>query len=335
MSSRTGGREIEMMARVAALYYLEDMTQERIARTLGLSRPKVSRLLQRARSEKIVEITVHVDPALGVRLEERLVDEFRLRQAFLVSDQLVEDAQRAAVASAAAAYLSRNLPDGAVVAVGMGRNVGEVPDQLVNPALRPGCKFVSAIGGSPEVAAPVNSNDISRRLAEHFGAKATGLYAPSYARTTAEHDAFMRHQDVRATLQLAKSARVALVGIGDAREDSAVVKMGSFSASEMDRLRKAGAIGDVLGIFFDIRGRPVVGGMESRVIALGASDLRRIDSVLAVASERSKANAILGALRTGMVDVLFTTIAIAREILTTVDEDRKAAAPRGRKRSPS
>jgi len=316
-----------MMARVAALYYLEDMTQEKIARTLGLSRPKVSRLLQRARSEKIVEITVHVDPALSARLEERLVDEFRLRQAFLVSDQLVESAQRAAVAGAAAGYLARNLEDGVVVAVGMGRNVGAVPDQLVNPAMRPGSRFVSAIGGSPEVEAPVNPNDISRRLAEQFGAKATGLYAPSYARTTAEHDAFMRHRDVRATLQLARSARVALVGIGDAREDSAVVKMGCFSASEMDGLREAGAVGDILGTFFDIHGRPVADGMDSRVIALGGTDLRRIGEVLAVASERSKASSLLGALRTGVVDVLFTSIAIARQILATADKQAQSPPP--------
>ena len=37
-----------LLYRVAQAYYDEDLTQQQIARRFGLSRPKVSRLLQRA-----------------------------------------------------------------------------------------------------------------------------------------------------------------------------------------------------------------------------------------------------------------------------------------------
>ena len=39
-------------------YYEDDLTQEQIARRFGLSRIKVSRLLQQARHERIVQITI-------------------------------------------------------------------------------------------------------------------------------------------------------------------------------------------------------------------------------------------------------------------------------------
>src|SRR5664279_1400130 len=77
-------QEIELMTRVASMYYLEDVTQGEIAAQLGLSRPKVGRLLKRAKQEGIVEITVHTHPALSMRLENALQARFGLRQALLV-----------------------------------------------------------------------------------------------------------------------------------------------------------------------------------------------------------------------------------------------------------
>jgi DNA-binding transcriptional regulator LsrR (DeoR family) len=56
-------------------------------------------------------------------------------------------------------------------------------------------------------------------------------------------------------------------------------------------------------------------GMEHRVVGLSAEDLRSIPCVLAIASEREKVQAILGALRAGLVQVIATSTHNAREIL--------------------
>ncbi len=48
----------DLLVRASRLYYVEDRGQAEIATLLGISRPGVSRLLQRARDEKIVEIRV-------------------------------------------------------------------------------------------------------------------------------------------------------------------------------------------------------------------------------------------------------------------------------------
>ncbi len=43
-------QEIELVTRVASLYYLEDVTQGETADALGLSRPRVGWLLKKARA---------------------------------------------------------------------------------------------------------------------------------------------------------------------------------------------------------------------------------------------------------------------------------------------
>jgi DNA-binding transcriptional regulator LsrR (DeoR family) len=302
------------MTRVASQYYLEGMTQEAVARSLRLSRPKVGRLLDRARSVGIVEITVNVHPDIGLKVESALASEFGLDQVILVNDQTDESGQRASVARATAAFLKRQLNDGDVVALGMGRNVGAVPDYIGTPAPR-GATFVSAIGGSPLVGGDVNPNEICRRLAEAFRGSAEMLYAPAYAETPEVRDAFMQHDAVREGLERARAASVALIGIGNARDDSAVVRMGCFSLAEMRRLRDRGAVGDILGSFFDADGNVVVDGIGDRVVAIGRTDLESIDCVVAVCSERDKSDAILGALRSGMVNVLVTNLSTARTVL--------------------
>jgi DNA-binding transcriptional regulator LsrR (DeoR family) len=306
--------DIELMTRVASQYYLEGMTQEAVARSLRLSRPKVGRLLDRARIAGIVEITVHVHPDIGLQVEAALVSEFGLNQVLLVNDQTDESGQRASVARAAAGLLRRRLSDGDVVALGLGRNVGAVPDFIGTPPPR-AATFVSAIGGSPLVDTGVNPNEICRRLAEAFGGSAEVLYAPAYAETPTVRDAFINHDGVREVLERARTANVALIGIGNARDDSAVVRMGCFSVSEMRRLRERGAVGDVLGSFFDVDGHAVVDGIGDRVVAIGRVDLEAIGCVVAICSERDKGDAILGALRSGMVNVLVTNLSTARIVL--------------------
>ena len=307
-------RDIELMTRVASQYYLEGMTQEAVARSLRLSRPKVGRLLDRARMTGIVEITVNVHPDIGLQVEAALVSEFGLNQVLLVNDQSDEAGQRASVARAAAGFLKRHLSDGDVVALGMGRNVGAVPDFVGTPTLR-AATFVSAIGGSPLVDTGVNPNEICRRLAEAFAGTAEVLYAPAYAETPAVRDAFINHDDVRDVLERARAANVALIGIGNARDDSAVVRMGCFSVAEMRRLRERGAVGDILGSFFGADGHAVVDGIGDRVVAIARADLEAIKCVVAICSERDKGEAVLGALRSGMVKVLVTNLSTARTVL--------------------
>ena len=307
-------QEIELLTRVASLYYMEDSTQAEIASLLGLSRPKVGRLLRRARDEGVVDISIRTSAALSAKLESEIVAHFGLMTATLVADQSSAEAQRSLVARATADLLARTVQDGSVVAVGMGRNVGAVPGQL---SAVPGrsCTFVSAMGGSPQVGSGVNPNDICRRLAESFRGRAESLYAPAYADSEPGREAFMRHSDVNETLARARAADIAIVGIGDARNDSAVVQMGCFSAREMAGMREAGAVGDILGFFFDVRGRAAAGSLGNRVVGLSADDLRSVARVIAVTSEEGKAASVLGALRTGIVNVLVTSVGIARQVL--------------------
>ena len=50
--------EIDLMFKVAELYYIDEFKQEKIARRLNISKYKVSRVLKKAKEEGVVKMQV-------------------------------------------------------------------------------------------------------------------------------------------------------------------------------------------------------------------------------------------------------------------------------------
>lgn len=324
--------EFELLARLAHRYYVDGRTQEEIGREFALSRPKVQRLLERARWTGVVDIRIEAPPWLNLDLEAQLREAFRLSDVIVSPARTDPQSQREAVARSAAQYLERRLDDGAIVAVGHGRDTGEVP-RFFRPRRRLACTFVSAMGGSPRVDAPTNPNEISQALAEKCGGRAESLYAPAYVESAEMRDRLLEQEAIAHTLGVAARASVALVGIGGTDDACTMVRSGCLSTDEIARLRSQGAVGDVLGNYVDAEGKVIASPHSSRLVALSIDELWRIETVVAVVSEVEKPNAIFGILRAGVVDVLIVDEGNARTVLERARQAGLAAPVRLQGRS--
>jgi DNA-binding transcriptional regulator LsrR (DeoR family) len=314
--------ELDVMTEIAALYYADEVTQEELSQRFGMSRAKIGRLLKRAREEGIVEIRVRAHRGVSVEIEQEFIRRFRIDQLIVAPDHRDLDIQRAGLAGLVAAHLNRLLRDGTIVAVGMGRNVGAVADGIVSPNQRM-VTFVSAIGGSLRAGEIMNPDHICRRLAARFGGESETLYAPALVENTTVRAALMQNETVRQTLDRARRADIALIGVGDLSEDSNMVRMGWFTPQEITEARLSGTIGDMMGYdFFDIQGNPTSAPLQERIMGLTTSELRRIPNVIAIASESTKAAGILGALRTGTINTLATSLSNAHTVLSLDDATR-------------
>lgn len=314
MPKALSGEEHELLARLAHRWYVDGRTQGEIAREFGLSRPKVQRLLERARGEGVVEIHIAAPMGLDLDLEARLVSRFGLVHVIVSPRRDDPESQRAGVARAAAGYLEGRLQSGSVVAVSHGRDTGAVP-RYFRPPDPIGCVFASAMGGSPKVDAPTNPNEICVALAERCGGRAEGLYAPAYVGDSEVRDSLLAQEAVRQTLKVAANADVALVGIGGTDDGCTMVRSGCLSRREIARLRKQGAVGDVLGNYVDVDGEHLAAPHSGRLIGLSIDQLRDIGTVIAVVSGDEKPLAILGVLRAGIVDVLVVDEPNARAVM--------------------
>ncbi len=317
------GRE-HLLVQVAQLYYELSLSQEEVARRLGISRSYVSRLLSEARRRHIVEVRVRPRFPTVPSLETELRDRFRLREAHvLLSGNQSTDMILRGLGALAAERLRDLLHAHIIVAIGWGTAVCETLNSL-RPTEVDGAQIVQMIGGlatSNQSMIRIDGTELARRLAEAVRGTFRYLPAPNYVESTLAHEALMRERNVREVLALASRADVALVGIGSADpQASGFVRAGLLSSDDLQAIVQAGAVGDICGYYFDVHGRVLDLELHQRLVGLDLASIRRIKSVVAVAGRKEKARAILGALRGEYVDILVTDDTAVREVLRLSDE---------------
>jgi DNA-binding transcriptional regulator LsrR (DeoR family) len=307
------------MAKVADLYYLRDLPQRTIAERLGLSRPAVSRLLTRSRAAGVVRIEVIPPEGTHHTLEHALEATFGLREAVVVGGRSESPvATRRALGRAGAAYLDRLLRGGERIGISWGGTLGAVIDHVRPRALK--TTIIPLVGGLGQAAPGIHANDLARRLGEAHRGRVHLLHAPAVVATPGVRDALLSDPRIHDVLDLARGVSVALVGIGALGPSSTLIESGCVSAAEIRSLRRRGAVGDVCTRPFGPDGSPSTEALDARILALTLNDLRRIPTVIGIAGGIEKAEAILGVLRGGLVDVLVTDQGAARAVLRLAQE---------------
>ena len=264
------------MAEVARLYYVRDLTQQQIAKRLGISRFKVLRLLEQARSEGVVRFEIDEPVPVLDDLSARLEERFGLERAVVVEED---------VAAAAAHLLPGLLRSGDVLGVAWGATLQLVAEQL--PVIATGTTVVQICGALPGLRAGTGPTELAARFAERTRGRFYPLPAPALASRRAR-DELLAHAAVRPAVEMFDRVTVALVGIG---------------------VRPGG--GHLLVHVFGEDGRL---GKPELAVAMSAEQLRRARTI-AVAGGAAKRTAVHGALQTGLLTGMVTDERCARHAL--------------------
>jgi DNA-binding transcriptional regulator LsrR (DeoR family) len=304
-----------LLVKVLQMYYLENQTQEAIARKSGVSRATIVRLLAEGREEGLVKITIR-DPLLeSFDLERRLKAAYNLSEALVASLTPTDPSKlKGAIGELAAEYILGNIRDGMMLAVSAGSTMYAVSTCL-QPSTFKNVSVISLHGGCNEKST-INPDDIARSFAEKLGAKCFYINAPALAESRQKRNAIISERRIQAILAKIRHANMAIVGIGDLSAHTLVVKsnLPDGDALIAEVLRK-GAVGELLGHYFAEDGRKIDCEMDNRIIGIGIDELKRIPIVAAVAGGESKIKAIESVLRSGFCNALVTDIGTARALL--------------------
>ena len=305
-----------LLAQVAHLYFEEQLTQNDIADRFDLSRIKVHRLLREARDRGIVRIAVNWPLTRAAALEARLTEAFELREAVVVSTEAGgEQAAAARLGLAGARILEQALLSGQAMAVFLGTATRSVIDSLQAGGL-PEVRVVQAIGNRPLPQRDYDASELAGELAKKLGGEVVFLRAPPVADSPAAAALIAEQRDIRSSLDAARSADFALVGVGSLDpESSAMFRSGAVTAEELADARRRGAVGDLAWRLIDEHGAPVDCDLTDRVIGASLQDLRSIPTTLAVAAGKAKVRPLLAALRSETIDILCTDSPTAGAVL--------------------
>ncbi|MGO7532931.1 sugar-binding transcriptional regulator [Rhizobium leguminosarum] len=310
--------ELRLISRVAQMYHLEGRRQAEIAQHLRLSQATVSRMLKRAEAEDIVRTSVTPPVGTYTELESALREKYDLPEAIVV--ECTEDrdgAIMARIGEAAAHLLEVTLAPGEIIGVSSWSQTISKMVENIHPLKSAQAKYVvQTLGGMGDPSVQTHATQLTTRLARLTGAEPKLLAVQGV--TTSREAKFLMQADpyVRETMDLFGSITLAIVGIGAVEPSELLARSGNiFSSRELSDLAEAGAVGDISLRFFDKNGKPVKTPLDDRVIGLPLEDLERVDRVIALAGGSKKTDAIAGALRVGVIDMLVTDKFTAQRLI--------------------
>lgn len=307
-----GDAETQLQARAAWYYYMGNMTQQEIADRLGLTRLRVNRLIGQARTDGLVRIDIRVPLADCVELEEKLKARFGLDDVSIVPTVPDQDALQQAIGEAAGAMLDPLLKDGAGLGVGWGRTLRAAVRRLT--PRRFANSWVATLMGGLTRGSGTNTFEVATEFARVLGAECYYLAAPIYLPSTESRSTLLTHYGLAEVMRRAREGQVALTTAGDLTSRSLLAATHIVSEC-IPELRRAGAVGDLLGTFLDADGRPVDHPLNSRVMALPPAHLQAYPISILACGGGEKLPIARAILRAGYVRRLVTDAATGNGLL--------------------
>jgi DNA-binding transcriptional regulator LsrR (DeoR family) len=313
----TSGEQHRLLYRIAQAYYVDGLTQKQIANRFGLSRPKVSRLLQRGRDNGIINITLLPPPNGMASLEHKLERRFGLQEAVVVpvSDATHHPTVVKELGPAAAECLIRSISGDEVIATAWGTSILAMANALPYKSW-PGVTVVQGLGGLGPADTVEHSAELTQHLARKLGAKLRLMPAPGIVASREMAEALKSDAQISAALRLAAEAEIAIVGLGVPIPDSIVLRTATIiTPADLERLQELGAVGDIALRYMDKDGNPLGLEVDERIIGLTIEEIRKIPRVIGIAGGEAKYEMIRAALRGRILDVLVTDLSTAEKLL--------------------
>jgi DNA-binding transcriptional regulator LsrR (DeoR family) len=295
------------------MYYEQELTQADIARSLGVSRALVSNMIRRAKELGVVNIEIR-SPFKG---DKELLSKLKKRYGLI--DGLIVPTNRSnvefslkSVVSQAALFVQKNIGPCHRIGIGWGDAVSQLVD-LVNigekgtSVPRTLCPLIGSI---PSTSSDWHPNEMARRLAERVGGQTLWLHAPAFPGSQKNLENFKATEEFQEVYKCWRNLDAAIVDIErypNVPDQATAMRFGAA-------LQEDKAVGGLLSYFYNISGI-LIEGESDYVIRIPLELLKKIKKVFLICSGDTIAQALLGALRMGIVTHLITDDAAAATLI--------------------
>ena len=305
----------------AWLYYEEGMTQEEIARTLGISRGSVVAMLQEARENGTVSISVAPQHLRNVSLARDIMKHYSVGECLVIPGGGGRVPEHERVGRAAARLLVERLRPDDVLGVSWGRTVLAL-SQAMQPKVLPGVSVVQITGsaiGTYRFSAELCASNIANRI----GGRCVYLHAPGIVSNRGMKRMLMKEPTLIEQFRIMSTCNKIIFGVGSVAASSTAFDTGFLSPEEAAPYLARGAVAVLAGRFVDAQGRAVAGALDGRMIGMTVQDIVKIPERICVAAGQDKADAIRALLVGGYVTTLVTDEATARNVLSASPRPRR------------
>ncbi|RKY03211.1 MAG: hypothetical protein DRP54_00070 [Spirochaetes bacterium] len=309
--------ERDFLVRISWMYYIEDMSQQEIADYFGLSRVKITRLLQKARNEGIVSVQINDKLTKIIELEDKVRKKFGLKQAFITPSPKDEKDIFKFLGKGIADFLSLVLKHNIILGIGWGRTINAAIPFLNQLKKFNNVRIIALTGGQFTKANVPNPIEIIYTFGRILGGECYYPLIPALLPDSKTKESLTSKDYHGEWYDFIDKTDVAIAGIGVVTPDANLFQQYDEGPQDAVELMNKGAVGDIVNEFFDINGNLVKHEISRRIFTIGVGRLKRIPISVGVAGGKEKIKPILGALRGHFINTLITDENTALELLKT------------------
>ncbi|ALV46842.1 hypothetical protein MB46_16460 [Arthrobacter alpinus] len=304
----------ELLARIGQAYYLDNQSKVEIATEHGISRFQVARFLDEARAEGIVHIEIR-HPGHEAAIDAgALAHALNIHRVVVVKTMEDDLQHRDGHAKAVAEELMGEARTGMTIGISWSRTLDLAARHV---SKLPKCDIVQLAGALP-VPGGGNPLEIIQRLGRVGGGLTWPMWAPLVVDSAATATGLRRQPEIADAMRQADSLDLAIVAIGAWAPNLSTVWDRVDNTVRQEGMRN-GAVAECSGRLIAADGTPVPSELDSRVLAVTVSQLRRTPKVIGVAHGSGRADAVRACIAAGIIHTLVMDESLAVQLRRDMD----------------
>lgn len=307
--------------KAASYYFEQDKSLKEVAQLLNVSESTVSRLIHRAKNEKIVEFIIRNPYKLCLDLEQKLLAQYQLKEVIVTPATEDKDAadpekDKKRVALEGARYLQRIITSRDILGIAWGGTMYYLIHYL-NPCQRTDTIFLTLHGSLTCCDYELDVHNLVTRMSMAFGGNYYSLSSLGLFKDMASLDLIKNKDNVKQIFSLFQQLTISISGLGSFYPalDSPLSRLQYLQPSELALLQSKGVYGDMMLRFFDGNGKECDGDIKERTLAIDIQTYKKIPRKIVVVSGVQKAKTLQAALKGGLIDVLILDRKLAQAVL--------------------
>jgi len=307
-------KDRNLLVEIAVMYYLEGKTQTEISKELYMSRPKVSRLLKRARELDIVDIKINYESDDYNRIKSQVQHRFGVENVVVIKSMSSEKDTIKEIGRAAASELKYHIYDDITIGMSWGRTVKAMVAAFKEKPLKD-VKIVELFGAVENIDEPEELLGIGYDFSKKINGKCFPLPAPIYIEDETTRNILLQNPIIDRTLKIIDECDLIVTSLGVVNSETPQRIWDAHVKYDIRRdLISKGAIGFLCAHFFDSDGNFIEHEINDKVIGIKTDKIKE-KKLMLVAGGTVKCEALYAVLKGGYVNTLVSDDRTLKKIL--------------------
>lgn len=317
----------ELIIRCAYLFYKEKLSIKDVSSRLHISRFKVSRYLKDAEDLGIIDIRIVIPDLHAQKLAMDIEKKFNISQAIVVpvSSDMSSDMVRVAIGRKGAELL-KGLKQNIGIGISWGRTIANMVEELPEATVK--FERISELtGGFGMISPKISTSSLAPLLAQKTDALCYQMHGPIIASNAEIATSIMAEKSLNRTMEMSEKSDIAIFGVATMTNNSMFYCSGLMDEHELMKMRQRGAVGSVLGRFFDARGNEIDTIYKNSSISISWDKFLQIPERIALIGGREKAVCAYSLLAGGIITTIIMDNELASEL---IEEEESPILEKGR-----